>query len=70
MTDDIEQMQDTFDRDQDDAAIRDITLQVRDHFIQMRYGTQMSEGAALILTRDFQRMLMGGVDVQYVGVVE
>lgn len=70
MTDDIEQMQDTFDRDQDDAAIRDITLQVRDHFIQMRYGTQMSEGAALVLTRDFQRMLMGGVDVQYVGVVE
>jgi len=70
MTDDIEQMQDTFDRDQDDAAIRDITNQVRDHFIQMRYGTQMSEGAALILTRDFQRMLMGGVDVQYVGVVE
>ena len=70
MTDDIEQMQDTFDRDQDDAAIRDITKQVRDHFFQLRYGTQMSEGAALILTRDFQRMLMGGVDVQYVGVVE
>jgi len=70
MTDDIEQMQDTFDRDQDDAAIRDITRQVRDHFMQMRYGTQMTEASALILTRDFQRMLMGGVDVQYVGVVE
>lgn len=70
MTDDIEQMQDTFDRDQDDAAIRDITNQVRDHFMQMRYGTQMTEASALILTRDFQRMLMGGVDVQYVGVVE
>jgi len=70
MTDDIEQMQDTFDRDQDDAAIRDITRQVRDHFMQMRYGTQMTEASALILTRDFQRMLMGGVDVQYVGVAE
>lgn len=70
MTDDIEQMQDTFDRDQDDAAINDITKQVARHFVTLWRGTGMSEASALILTRDFQRMLMDGVDVQYVGVVE
>jgi len=66
MTDDIEQMQDTFERDQDDAAINDITKQVARHFGTLRLGAGMSEAAALVLTRDFQRFLMAGEpDIEY-----
>lgn len=62
----LEQMQDTFDRDQNDAALNDISRQVARHFLMMR-AAKMSEASALILARDFQKSLMdGGIDVEFV----
>lgn len=52
------ELQATMDRDQDDAAIRDITNQTARHFVTMK-AAGMSEASALILTRDFQNALMG-----------
>lgn len=70
MTDDTNDMQDVFDRDQNDAALNDIGVQTARHFLTLR-ATTMSEGAALVLTRDFQRSLMGdGIEFGFVEVGE
>lgn len=66
MTDhNAEAMQATFERDQNDAAIHDITKQVVRHFLMLQM-TKMSEATALTLTRDFQRFLMGEPEIEYV----
>lgn len=51
-------IRDVHERDQNDAALHDITKQTARHYLMMR-ATQMSEASALILTRDFQNALMG-----------
>lgn len=72
MDDDIEQLRDIHELDQDSAAIDDVSKQVASHFMKLRYGCRMSEGSALILTRDFQKYLMVGDDASIVirGMVE
>jgi predicted amino acid-binding ACT domain protein len=53
-----------FERDQNDAAIHDISKQVMRHYTMMR-AVKMSEESAVTLTLAFQNALMGGVDVTY-----
>lgn len=55
--------QTVFERDQNDAAIHDISKQVARHYLMMR-ATKMGDAAALVLTRDFQNALMAA-DVTY-----
>lgn len=62
---DADAIRDTFDRDQDDAAVRDMTNQIARHFLTMK-AAGMSEAAALVIVRDFQRYLMVGMDVEMV----
>ena len=59
--DEIDEAQAVFDRDQNDAEIRNITDLVVNHFIKLHYGAKMSEESAVLLTRDFQKFLMTGV---------
>ena len=58
--DEVDEAQAVFDREQNDAEIRNITGQVTNHFIQLHYGAKMSEESAVLLTRDFQKFLMAG----------